>query len=119
LTGLRAYGYHGVLDFERADGQEFVVDARLELDTRPAALSDDLADTVSYAEVAERLVGVVTGEPVALLEKLAQLLADECLTDPRIAAAEVTVHKPSAPIPHEFSDVTVTVRRDRATRGGK
>ena len=119
LTGLRAYGYHGVLASERVEGQEFVVDARLELDTRPAALSDELADTVSYAEVAERLVGVITGEPVALLEKLVRLLADACLADPLIAAAVVTVHNPSAPIPHEFSGVTVTVRRERASGGGK
>ena len=56
LTGLRARGYHGVYDFERAAGQDFVVDVRLELDLGKAAVSDDVADTVHYGELAERLV---------------------------------------------------------------
>ena len=113
LTGLTARGHHGVYDFERRDGQDFVVDATLELDLTPAAASDDVADTVHYGELAERLVAVVTGEPVNLIETLAARLADECLADTRVRAATVTVHKPQAPIPHVFHDVTVTVRRAR------
>lgn len=113
LTGLRARGRHGVYDFERVDGQEFGVDVVLELDLRPAALSDDVADTVHYGELAERLVEIVGGEPVNLIETLAARLADACLADERVAAATVTVHKPHAPIAHEFADVSVstTVRR--------
>jgi dihydroneopterin aldolase len=111
LTGLRGYGYHGVYEDERRDGQEFVVDVTLELDTGPAATSDDVADTVHYGELATALIRVVEGEPVNLLERLAQRLADRCLSDPRVAAVTVTVHKPQAPIPHEFADVAVTIRR--------
>jgi dihydroneopterin aldolase len=113
LRGLRVRGTHGVFDHERRDGQEFVVDATLTLDTRPAAASDDLADAVDYGALAERLAAVVAGEPVNLLERLAQRLADVCLADPRVAAAEVTVHKPQAPIAVPFDDVTVTIRRER------
>ena len=113
LTGLTARGHHGVYDFERADGQDFVVDATLELDLAPAVASDDVCDTVHYGEVAERLVAVVTGEPVNLIETLAARLVDECLADSRVHAATVTVHKPHAPIPHAFHDVAVTVRRTR------
>ena len=98
LTGLRGYGYHGVYEDERRDGQEFVV---------------DVADTVHYGELATALVTIVEGEPVNLLERLAQRLADRCLADPRVAAATVTVHKPQAPIPHEFADVAVTIRLQR------
>jgi dihydroneopterin aldolase len=111
LTGLRGYGHHGVYEDERRDGQEFVVDVTLELDTAAAAASDDVADTVHYGELAATLVAIIEGEPVNLLERLAQRLADRCLSDPRVAAVTVTVHKPQAPIPREFADVAVTIRR--------
>lgn len=111
LTGLRVRGLHGVLPEERRDGQDFVVDAVLHLDLRPAAASDDVADTVHYGELAERLAAVVAGEPVDLIETLAERLAQVCLSDPRVQRAEVTVHKPDAPIPLSFSDVSVTMDR--------
>lgn len=113
LTGLRARGRHGVYDFERAEGQEFVVDAELELDLAPAARSDKVTDTVHYGELAQRLVEVVTGDPVNLIETLADRLLAVCLAEPLVVAATVTVHKPEAPIPHTFTDVAVTMRRTR------
>ena len=113
LTGLQVRGFHGVFEHERQDGQDFVVDAELELSTAAAAASDDLADTVDYGDLAGRLAAVVSGEPVNLLETLAARLADECLADPRVEAATVTVHKPQAPIPLTFADVAVTIRRTR------
>jgi len=113
LTGLRAHGHHGVYDFERAAGQEFVVDVVLEIDLAVAAASDDVADTVHYGELADRLVAIITGPPVALIETLAGRLIGACLADVRVRAATVTVHKPQAPIAHAFSDVAVTLRRSR------
>jgi len=113
ITGLRARGNHGVYDFERAQGQEFVVDLELELDLAPAATSDEVAETVHYGELADRVVAIVSGEPVNLIETLAARVLDACLTDPRVAGATVTVHKPGAPIPHEFADVSVTLHRRR------
>jgi len=114
LTGLLVRGHHGVFDFERRDGQDFVVDVELEVDTSRAAKTDDLAHTVHYGELAEGLAAVVAGDPVNLLETLAQRLADVCLADSRVSAATVTVHKPQAPIPLTFADVAVTIRRERA-----
>ncbi|WP_327093311.1 dihydroneopterin aldolase [Nonomuraea sp. NBC_01738] len=114
LKGLRARGRHGVLPAERELGQEFVVDATLFLDTRPAAAGDDLTKTVHYGELAEALVKVVEGEPVDLIETLAQRLADVCLESPLVSAARVSVHKPAAPIPLPFDDVVVTIERRRA-----
>jgi len=113
LTGLRVHGFHGVHDHERAAGQDFVVDVVLELDTRAAATSDDVADTVHYGLLAERLAAVVGGEPMDLLETLAARLAIVCLADERVDACQVTVHKPQAPIPLAFTDVAVSVRRER------
>jgi len=113
LRGLKARGHHGVYDFERRDGQDFVVDVELELDLARAAATDEVIDTVHYGELAGRLAGVIAGEPVNLIETLADRLAAVCLADARVAAATVTVHKPQAPIPHEFADVAVTVRRAR------
>ena len=114
LTGLRANGFHGVLAAERRDGQEFVVDVVLHLDLRPAEGSDALADTVHYGELAEAVHAVVTGEPVALIEALAGRVAEVCLADPRVQAAEVAVHKPQAPIAVPFDDVVVRIRRERS-----
>ncbi|MDR8408332.1 dihydroneopterin aldolase [Nonomuraea sp. 3-1Str] len=113
LKGLRARGRHGVLPAERELGQEFVVDATLFLDTRPAAAADDLTLTVHYGELAQALVKVVEGEPVQLIETLAQRLADVCLADDRVRTVEVSVHKPAAPIPAPFDDVIVTIERSR------
>jgi dihydroneopterin aldolase len=111
LTGLRVYGRHGVLPEERRDGQDFVIDVQLTVDTRGAAASDELADTVDYAILADRLAATVAGAPVNLIETLASRLADACLADERVISAQVTVRKPGAPIPHAFSDVAVTVVR--------
>ncbi|MEU6039730.1 dihydroneopterin aldolase [Actinomadura sp. NPDC047616] len=113
LRGLRARGRHGALPAERELGQEFVVDVTLGLDTRPAAAEDDLSRTVDYGSLADRLVAVVEGEPVALIETLADRLAGVCLQDRAVAEVEVTVHKPHAPVPHPFTDVAVRIRRSR------
>jgi 7,8-dihydroneopterin aldolase/epimerase/oxygenase len=114
LRGLRARGRHGVHDFERREGQEFIVDAVLGIDTRQAAAGDNLADTVDYGGLASRLSAVVTGEPVRLIETLAHRLAQVCLAEPGVMEVEITVHKPNAPLPFAFEDVSVTIVRRRA-----
>ena len=119
LSGLRARGFHGVFDFEREQGQDFLVDVLLELDLSRAAVTDDVADTVHYGELAERLVAVIAGEPVNLIETLAARLLDVCLEDKRVAAATITVHKPQAPIPHAFNDVSITLHRRSSDTGPK
>jgi 7,8-dihydroneopterin aldolase/epimerase/oxygenase len=113
LRGLRVRGFHGVLPEERQVGQLFVVDVELSVDTRPAASGDDLAATVDYSTLAHLLAEVIGGEPVSLIETLAQRLADVCLGDPLVQAVEVTVHKPDAPVGLPVSDVMVTITRDR------
>ncbi|MDJ0343976.1 dihydroneopterin aldolase [Streptomyces sp. H10-C2] len=113
LRGLKARGNHGVFPREREQGQTFVVDLVLGLDTAPAAASDDLTKTVHYGVVAEEVVDVVKGEPVDLIETLAQRIADQCLKHEAVQEVEVTVHKPDAPITVPFDDVTITITRRR------
>ncbi len=113
LRGLRGFGYHGVLEHERREGQEFVVDVALGLDTRLAAEGDELAATVHYGELAERLHTALTTDPVDLIETLAQRLADICLAEQPVVWVDVTVHKPYAPITVPFDDVTLTIHRSR------
>jgi 7,8-dihydroneopterin aldolase/epimerase/oxygenase len=111
IRGIRAFGRHGVFDHERADGQEFVVDVRLELDVRLAAASDRLADTVDYGRIAAEVHAAVETDPVDLIETLAERIATRCLADRRVTGAAVSVHKPSAPITVPFDDVVLTVQR--------
>ncbi|WAX78734.1 dihydroneopterin aldolase [Streptomyces sp. KMM 9044] len=114
LHGLKARGHHGVFPKEREEGQTFVVDLVLGLDIRPAAAHDDLTKTVHYGIVAEEVVAVVQGEPVDLIETLAERIAQVCLKHDVVQEAEVRVHKPDAPITVPFDDVTITIIRSRA-----
>jgi dihydroneopterin aldolase len=113
LVGIRAFGHHGVLDREREDGQTFQVDVSLITDTTSAARSDDLADTVDYSSVAGSIAQIIEGEPVNLIETLAERIAAICLADTRVHRVRVSVHKPSAPIDVPFDDVVVTIERGR------
>ena len=113
LRGLKVRGNHGVFDHERVDGQDFYIDVVLWVDLRAAGESDDLADTVDYGTLAQQVAGIVGGEPRNLIEKVGAEVAESIMTDERIDACEVTVHKPSAPIPLTFDDVAVVTRRSR------
>ena len=112
VSGIRCWGHHGVFDHERRDGQLFVIDLTLGLDTAPAAASDDLHDTVDYGNLVAQVKASVESDPVDLVETLAHRVAGVCLSDRRVEWARVTVHKPDAPIEAEFADVALTIRRD-------
>ncbi|GAB3466748.1 dihydroneopterin aldolase [Actinophytocola sediminis] len=113
LTGLRVRGHHGVFDHEKRAGQDFLVDVTAWLDLERAAATDDLAETLHYGELAQRVAAIVGGPARDLIETVGGEVADMVLTDERVHAVEVTVHKPSAPIPLTFADVAVTIRRER------
>ncbi|MDH3051675.1 dihydroneopterin aldolase [Gordonia alkanivorans] len=113
LRGLKVRGNHGVFDHEREDGQDFFIDVTLWLDLRAAADTDDLAETVDYGALAQQVAAIVGGEPRNLIETVGAEVADTIMADQRISACEVTVHKPSAPIPLTFDDVAVVTRRSR------
>jgi dihydroneopterin aldolase len=113
VSGIAATGHHGVFDHEKRDGQRFVVDVVLGVDTRDAAATDDLARTVDYGAVAAAVVAEIEGPALDLVETLAQRIADACLAFERVEVVEVVVHKPEAPVGVPFGDVTVTIVRSR------
>ncbi len=117
VRGIRGVGRHGVFAQERAEGQEFSVDVCLDVITSTAAGTDDLADTVHYGEVALAVHALIVGEPVDLIETLAERVAEACLAFRGVEAVAVTVHKPNAPIEVPFDDVEVRIVRRRSDDG--
>lgn len=111
LSGLVGFGYHGVLDFEREQGQQFIVDVVCHVDLAPAAASDDLSLTVDYGVLANDVVADIERDPLQLIESLADRVARTCLSRPAVRSVEVTVHKPGAPLTVGFSDVAVSLTR--------
>ena len=113
LTGITGYGHHGVFAAERELGQHFVVDLICELDLARAGAEDDLGQTIDYARLAEAVVADVEGDPLDLIEALADRIARTCLRYEAVQRVEVTVHKPYAPLPVQVADVAVTLTRSR------
>ena len=116
LKGLECFGYHGVFDHEKQQGQKFIVYLTCWLDFKEAAATDDLEKTVSYADLADIAADIVEGPARDLIETVAIEIADKIMaSDPLLFAVEVTVHKPDAPIERTFRDVSVVARRSRKT----
>ena len=114
LTGIAGFGYHGLFDHERQNGQDFFVDVTLTVDLTAASKSDEISDTVNYAEITNLGVTHITTEPVNLIEKLAGRIADHILNDhAKVLEAAVTVHKPQAPVDAVLKDIAVQVTRKR------
>jgi len=114
VRGIEVHAHHGVFDFERRDGQTFLIDLLLGLDTSAAADADDLSRTVDYGALVDEVVAAVSKDPVDLIETLAQRIADVCLGHALVETVEVTVHKPHAPIAATFTDVALTINRSRS-----
>ncbi|SFN71312.1 dihydroneopterin aldolase [Mycetocola miduiensis] len=115
LTGLRVRAHHGVYEFERENGQDFLVDVTVGLDLQKASASDDVTQTIHYGELAERITAAVASDPVRLIETVAERVADLVLSYPAAQSVRVTIHKPDAPIAVPFDDVAVSVLRYAAT----
>lgn len=111
IVGLRVRGHHGVLDFEREHGQDFVIDVEMAVDVWPAAADDDLSLTVNYAEVAAEVVRIVSGPPFDLIETLAERLAERVKQFPGVQQVSIAVHKPYAPVGQSFQDIVVRITR--------
>ncbi len=114
LTGIHGFGYHGVLEHERKDGQDFFEDLIITLDLTAPSLSDAIEDTVNYAEITDLVVEEITSNPVNLIEKLAGRIAERVLNQHvKVQQVSVTVHKPQAPVAAQLKDIAVVVTRVR------
>ena len=112
VTGIKAFGYHGVLPHEATQRQEFIVDLLITLDLRAVSLSDDLQETINYADLAQIAHDNIVGERVQLIERLAGRIAEEISSAyAQITSVSVTVHKPHAPVAVDFEDISVTITR--------
>lgn len=108
---MSATGFHGVYPEERSQGQIFIVDVEMGLDL--STTSDNLDDTVNYAEVARMVEEVITGEPCNLIETVAGRIVHQVLAHTKVQTVTVTVHKPYAPVPQSVTDLSVTITRSR------
>jgi dihydroneopterin aldolase len=114
LTGIAAFGYHGLFDHERQNGQDFFIDVAMTVDLGAASKSDEIQDTVNYAEIINLVVKHITTDPVNLIEKLAGRIADQILEDHvKVSLVTVIVHKPQAPVDAVLKDIAVQVTRKR------
>lgn len=113
LRGLQFYAYHGVLPEEQKLGQTFLIDVDLSFDLQKAGLSDEVRDTLNYAEAYAKIKEVVQGGPYRLLEYLAEQIAERLLAAFPCDQVRVEVHKPQAPVPGVFRDISVEILRRR------
>lgn len=115
LRGIRVFAYHGVLDFEKRDGQTFIIDLELYTDLSAAGRSDALADTVDYGEVCKTVTEAMTERSYDLIERAAQAVCDRLLAQfPLIDRVGITLKKPSAPLPCEAEYAAVKILRGRS-----
>lgn len=114
ITGLFGFGYHGLFDDERENGQGFFVDAILNMDLSKASRSDSIDDTVNYSTLCDLILEEIVGPPVSLIEKLAVQIAERILREyPKVDSVRITVHKPDAPVAAKVRDLSVSIVRSR------
>ena len=111
IHGIAGFGYHGLFEHERQHGQSFGVDVKLELKSRRAGRSDDIADAVDYAQVVKIVHELIVGDPVNLIERLAEKIAIELLDTFPLKLVEVVVHKANAPVGSPVEDIAVRIMR--------
>lgn len=114
LRGLKFHAYHGVMTEENVLGQQFIVDVDLYRDLKRPGSTDQVADTINYAEVYQRIKTIVIGEQFNLLERLAEEIAKQILNEFACETLRVEIHKPQAPIPGVFEDASVEIWREKA-----
>lgn len=113
IRGLKLRGRHGVTEEERDVAQPFVINLAARLDSRPAAMLDDLGSTLDYEEAVRIISKIVTGESYQLIETLADRIARAILVNPRVLDVWVRVAKTHAPLPEEVEEVAIEVSRSR------
>lgn len=111
ITGIRGFGYHGLFEDEKKKGQEFIVDIKLIKDLSLAGTSDQIDATIDYGKVAVRVKELIENDSFNLIERLAEVIAEQIRSEFSVSSVEVTVHKPHAPVDIDFDDISVTIKR--------
>jgi dihydroneopterin aldolase len=112
IKGIKGFGYHGVFDFEKRDGQYFFVDLDIEIDLTAASNSDLLSDSVDYSLLTAIAKEAIEKLQFDLIERLAGFIGDTIRENfPAVQSISVTVHKPSAPVSESVTDISVTITR--------
>lgn len=111
ITGIRGFGYHGLFEDEKKNGQEFIVDIRMEKELSLAGSTDRIDATIDYGKVAVRVKELIESDSFNLIERLAEVIAEQIKSEFSVTSIEVTVHKPHAPVEIEFDDISVTIKR--------
>jgi dihydroneopterin aldolase len=112
IKGIKGYGYHGVFDFEKRDGQDFFVDLEIDIDLSAASNSDLLSDSVDYSLLTAIAKEAVEKLQFDLIERLGGFIGDTIKENfPAVEKIAVTVHKPSAPVQESVTDIAVTIVR--------
>ena len=113
IEGISGFGYHGLFDHERKNGQSFSADVKLELDGKKASKSDEISDAVDYSQVIKVVHEIIIGEPVNLIERLAEKIASALLKGFPIKSVEVVLHKANAPVGLPVKDIAVRIKRSK------
>ena len=113
IRGIAGFGFHGLFEHERVNGQQFSVDLKIELYNNAASMSDDINDAVDYSKVIRVVHQLIVGEPVNLIERLAELIAREILKTFEALSVEVTVHKANAPVGLPVEYIAIRILRSR------
>jgi dihydroneopterin aldolase len=113
IHSISAHGFHGVYPEERKNGQRFLVDLSLTLKSKKASKSDLLEDAIDYSKVIAAVNKILSGDPVNLIEHLAEVIAEKILKEFPVKSVEVVVHKPDAAVGVEVGDIAVRIIRSK------
>ena len=117
IKNLKIFAYHGVHDFEKKDGQDFFVDAVLDLTEMPGFETDEINHVISYSAVVRVIKKVMTGKSYNLIEKAAVEIISEIFSSfSEVKSVDITVKKPHAPIKEEFEYVAVRFKKVRGEK---
>jgi dihydroneopterin aldolase len=111
LRAIELFGFHGVLEHERREGQRFLVDVELDYEDEAATASDRIEDAIDYREVVAAVVEVSDGRAYHLLEAFATELASELTARFPVARVRVRVRKPDVVLPRPVDHAAVVVER--------
>ena len=114
IDSLRIFAYHGVNPEEQEDGQVFILDIEADMPLSKAGESDDIDDTVRYAQMIKCARRVFTAQKDRLIERAARRVADALLEEfPPLSGVRVTCKKPDAPMKADFAFAAVSIYRER------